>query len=181
MVGVKRVWGVSLTVPLKFDHPPLLAPGRHYLSLQQIESLCVHPFSGQARTRRERLFYGLEEVIQQLLIAKIPCDVFVDGSFFTEKPDPEDVDCLVTVEYSVMQVLTRDQRLRLDALNQEVYVAGVDSLAVTKYPRGHQFFGSALDVGNAGEAYGLEHSKVWLKGCGVLRLGETNVGLRICR
>ncbi|WP_420869835.1 DUF6932 family protein [Bradyrhizobium septentrionale] len=134
MVVIRRVRGGSRIVPLKFDHPPLLAPGRHYLSLQQIEILCVHPFTGYARSRREQLFYALEDVIQQLLIVKLPCEVFVDGSFFTEKPDPGDVDCLVAVEYSVMKILTPEQRTLIDGLNQEVYVAGVDSLAVTKYP-----------------------------------------------
>jgi hypothetical protein len=108
-------------VSLKFDHPPLLAPGRHFLSLQEIERLCVHPFQGQARDRRERLFYAFEEMIQQLLIARLPCEVFVDGSFFTAKLDPSDVDCLVAIEHSVMQILTQDQRLLVDALNQEVY------------------------------------------------------------
>lgn len=152
-------------MPLKFDHPPLLAPGRHVLSLQEIESLCVHPFTGASRARREHLFCALEEVVQQLLSVALPCEIFVDGSFFTQKPDPGDVDCIVTVDDSVMQALAPEQRILIDALNQEVYVAGVDSLVVTKYPRGHKYFGSLLDMGNAGDAYGLEHSQVWLKGC----------------
>lgn len=143
---------------LKFDHQPLLAPGRHFLTLQEIESLCVHPFMGQGRIRRERLYCSLEGLVQQLLITRLPCELFVDGSFFTEKPDPSDVDCIVTVEHCVMQILTTEQRLLIDGLNQEVYIAGVDSLVVTRYPRDHPYFGSAIDVGNAGEAYGLEHS-----------------------
>jgi len=168
-------------VPLKYDHPPLLAPGRHILSLQEIERLCVHPFSGQARVHRERLFYAFEDLIQQLLVAKLRCEVFVDGSFFTQKPDPGDVDCIVAIESCVMEDLTAEQKVIVNALNQEVFVAGVDSLAVTKYPRDHPYFGSAIDVRNGGEEFGLEHSRLWLKGCGVMRLGETNVGLRICR
>lgn len=181
MVDFAGVWGGSRIVPLKFDHPPLLAPGRHLLTLQEIEILCIHPFTAAARTRRERLFHALEDMVQQLLHVDLPCEILVDGSFFTEKLDPGDVDCIVTVDYSVMQNLLPEQRLLIDALNREVYIAGVDSLVVTKYPRGHKYFGTLLDMGNAGDAYGLEHGQVWLKGCGVLKLGETDVGLRICR
>jgi hypothetical protein len=45
----------------KYDHLPLLAPGRHYMSLPEIEALCVHRFDGVARTVRERLFYALDD------------------------------------------------------------------------------------------------------------------------
>ena len=123
-VGILRVWGVSLTVPLKFDHPPLLAPGRYLLSLQEIESLCVRPFTGQAQTRRERLFYALDEIIQQLLTVKLPSEVFVDGSYFTEKPDPGDVDCLIVVEYSVSTQSGRTWKLAFSEPSQSERVLG---------------------------------------------------------
>ena len=81
---------------LKFDHLPLLAPERYLLSFQEIESLCVRPFTGQTRTRRERLFYALEEIIQQILTVKFgSSEVFVDGSYFTVKPQPGDVDSVL--------------------------------------------------------------------------------------
>ncbi|MGJ5096504.1 DUF6932 family protein [Bradyrhizobium oligotrophicum] len=165
----------------KFDYPPLLAPGRHFMTLSGIEALCVHPFTGQARKRREKLFYALDELVQELLRVKLPCTAFVDGSFLTEKPDPSDVDVLINIDEDVMKNLSVDQRILIDALNMEPYIAFIDSLAVTTYHRGHPYFGTALDVGNAGDAYGLEHAGVWLKGIAVLRFGETDVGLRICR
>jgi hypothetical protein len=46
---------------LKFDYSPLLAPGRHGMTLATIETLCVLPFEGRARAQRERLFYSLED------------------------------------------------------------------------------------------------------------------------
>ena len=42
----------------------------------------------QGPSRSEFFSRLLEEVIQQLLTVKWPCEVFVDGSYFTEKPDP---------------------------------------------------------------------------------------------
>lgn len=166
---------------VKFDHPPLLAPGRHFMTLSDVELLCVTPFQGSARSRRERLFYGLEELAQDILRVGLRCRAFVDGSFLTVKPEPDDIDVLVSIDDDVMQDLTTEQRILVDALNQLEYIVNIDTWAATSYPRGHQYFGTALDIGNAGDAYGLEHSRVWLKGIVVLRFGETDVGLRICR
>jgi hypothetical protein len=167
---------------VKYDHPPLLAPGRHYLSLADIESLCVHPFTGSARSCRERLFYALEGFIQSLLQAVIRCDAFIDGSFLTKKPEPDDVDVIVLVEHGIHITLSEDQKQVLDAINNEPHFAvGVDGFALTAYPRDHEYFGTALDGGNPGEIYGLEHSREWLKGYVVIRLWETDVRNRICR
>ena len=165
----------------KYDHPPLLAPGRHYMNLQQIEKLCVEGFSGAARASRERLFYGLEDFVQRYLVARLPCEIFVDGSFLTEKLQPDDVDVAVSIEFCVSQNLTPQQRILIDATNNEDFIGGVDSTAMIRYPRDHPCFRTAADLGNAGELYGVEHSRQWLKGYVTLRVGETDVGHRICR
>lgn len=165
----------------KFDHLPLLAPGRHLMTLEEIEAICVRRFAGQARSRREKLFYGLEELTQELLRVRLPCTLFVDGSFLTEKPDPADVDVLLNIDDDVLKNLIPEQRTLIDALNLEHYIAFVDSHAVVTYPRDHRYFGTGLDMGNAGDAYGLEHAGFWLKGIAFMRFGETDVGLRICR
>jgi hypothetical protein len=165
----------------KYDHPPLLAPGRHYLTLSEIEALCVFPFAGPSRTRREHLFYALEEFVQRYLVERLPCEIFLDGSFLTEKPEPDDVDVTVSIELSVALNFNPGQRKLVDATNGQVLVNSVDSIAMVRYPRGHPYFGSAGDLGNAGELYGLEHSREWLKGYVTLRVWETDVGNRICR
>jgi hypothetical protein len=89
------------------------------------------------------------------------------------------VDVIVSTELCVFEALGEAQKQLLEAANGDL-VTGVDSAALTTYPREHQFYGSALDLGNAGEAYGLEHGQVWLKGYAVIRLWETDVGNRIC-
>lgn len=166
----------------KYDHRPLLAPGRHYVSLDDIEALCVGAFDGVARQHRSRFFYALESFVQALLVAKIRCDVFVDGSYFTAKPDPDDVDVIVTTEHGVYEGLSDAQKSVLDQVNGDPpLVPGVDAWAVVTYPRDHPYHGTALDGGNAGECYGLEHAQVWLKGYAVIRVWETDVRNRICR
>lgn len=150
------------------------------MGLQQIEALCVTGFAGKARVHRERLFHALEGVVQGLLAAHIRCDVFVDGSFFTEKPEPDDVDVIVAIESSEFEALSEAQHQVVEALNLEDNGL-VDSLAVTTFPRDHPYRGYGVDGENMIEGYGLEHGEVYLKGYAVLRLWETDVGNRICR
>jgi hypothetical protein len=165
---------------IKYDHPPLLAPGRHYMTLAQLEARFVHPFSGAARSCREKLFYSFEGLIQRLLVAKIRCDLFIDGSFLTQKQEPDDIDVIVSVEHGIFIQLSDQQMQLLEEINV-TDLAPVDSAALTTYPRDHERFGTAADLGNAGEIYGLEHGQAWLKGYVVIRLWETDVRNRICR
>ncbi|MBJ6124778.1 DUF6932 family protein [Microvirga splendida] len=164
----------------KYDRSPLLAPGRHYLTLEQLYGLCVARFPGNRD--REHKFHKVEEMVQQFLIAEIPCEMWIDGSFLTEKPDPGDVDIVVKIGFDVSEALTSEQRQLVDAANDIVYIEGIDSFVFVAYPRDHEFFGSEIDDRETwAEQFGLEHSEVWLKGLAVLRLRETNVGLRIRR
>ena len=165
----------------KIDYPPLLAPGRHYMTLQEIQNTCVEPFFGEERAHRKKLFYALEEFIQKLLVARIRCDVFLDGSFVTRKPFPDDVDVIVSTELAGYERLSEEQLNLLDSVNRDGFILGVQSFSMVRYPREHERFGSAADLGNAGEAYGVEHGQQWLKGYIVIRLWETDVGNRICR
>ncbi len=95
---------------LKYDYPPLLAPGRHFLRLSDIEEFCVARFQEAARAYREKLFYSFEDFCQRLLVAHIPCDVVVDGSFLTEKPQPSDVDVKVYIDYDAMITSTTNNK-----------------------------------------------------------------------
>lgn len=149
------------------------------MTLQEIEALCVRRFDGRWEERRERFFLSLEGVIQDLLNAKIRCCLYIDGSFFTEKLDPGDVDVLAIIDKDAFDELTESQRQVFEALNN--LTGPVDCMALTKYPRGHERYGTALDGGSVCDCYGLEHGKQWLKGYAVLRLWETDVGNRICR
>lgn len=163
----------------KYDHPPLLAPGRHLLSLQEIHDLCVGRFSGVARSHRERLYYSLEDFYQRLLVANITCDILVDGSFLTEKPEPEDVDIKVYIDVVAHDGLSDAQYILYSAITDGLNIPLIDSTSWVTYPLGHPDFGSALSPGNRGEDYGLEHSEKWLKGYVVMMLWETDVGVRI--
>ena len=165
----------------KIDWPPLLAPGRHFLTLSDIKRLGVDRFTADDRNIRYRMFLSLEQVVQDLLIAKIPCEVRIDGSFLTEKPDPGDIDIVISLDFDVAEQLTQNQIELTMRLNEQDSYVHIDSSVWTLYPRGHKCFRCAFDADVVSEGYGIENSEVYLKGIAVLRVWETDVGLRIHR
>ncbi|WP_261925976.1 DUF6932 family protein [Methylorubrum sp. GM97] len=163
----------------KFDYAPLLAPGRHYRQLTEIEDLCVRPFLKSAM--RPNLFARLCTFVQAIKSADICCEILVNGSFLTVKNDPSDVDVALLMDPDVAESLNADQEALVDAINDNIFIDKVDAFAETLFPIGHASF--RLD-GNErlwSEQYGSEHNGVYLKGIAVLRVGETDVGLRIRR
>jgi len=131
---------------------------------------------------RTAIYWNLEQVVQDLLQANITCDIWLDGSLLTDKPDPGDLDITVVIDSQVIDSLDENQLKLVDKLTMAEYGEGVDSFVLTRWPIGHEYFGTELDeVSSWNEVYGAEHSKKWLKGFVVLRLNETDVGLLIRR
>jgi hypothetical protein len=153
----------------KFDHPPLLAPGRHYKTLWDIKSLCVDDFP--AYQRREHLYWILEEFVQSTLRHRIPCEIWIDGSFLTKKPQPSDLDAGLVIDASVHSKLDSTQKSFVDDLDNSVYIAGLDSFAIVSYPIGDSRSGmvAARERQERVELFGVEHAGYWLKGWAALR------------
>jgi len=107
-------------VPLsgKDDHPALLPPGNHRMTLDDLRSLCVEGFPHS--TSRPRIAAGLEQVLQRVEKAGIRADVWIDGSFLTEKPDPEDADIVLRISIADLATPTREQTETLDWLNLDL-------------------------------------------------------------
>ena len=75
------------------SHPPLFPPGLHPVDEGQLETLFVYPFNGS--TTRPALVSGLRAYLQALRKAGVTFEVWLDGSFSTQKVDPNDVDIVV--------------------------------------------------------------------------------------
>jgi hypothetical protein len=168
---------------IKYDHAPLLAPGRHFMSLAEIQPLCVRNFGRGTPSweGRQILFFALENFVQTVLVAQIKCDLYIDGSFLTRKPNPDDVDVMVIIHHAIYEALSEEQKQVLDLINSDHFAPEVDATAWVAYPREHEHHGSACDGSLVIESYGIEHSQEWLKGFAVVRLWESNVGHLICR
>ena len=56
---------------------------------------------------------GLEAVIKKLSMAKIECEIWVDGSFLTKKIDPFDSDILVAIQGQFYDSATLPQQIEV--------------------------------------------------------------------
>ena len=79
----------------KPEFPPLLERGFQHWTMPQVRAGLVTAFA-TSLTRRG-IMAGLERFVGRLDEAGITGELWLDGSFLTEKIDPEDVDCLVRV------------------------------------------------------------------------------------
>jgi hypothetical protein len=157
-----------LAVARKFDHPPLLAPGRHVMTIDDVRKLCVEPFPGNQL--RSDLYYKLEQMFQDFLMAGLPCEFWIDGSYFTEKPEPEDLDVTVIVPSDYGNQITDVQRILIDKANDGDYASGLSSFVFVELPRDHPDFGGPHDMAaETARTYGNENSEQWLKGFAVVR------------
>lgn len=164
---------------IKFDEPPLLSPGRHFFDLADVERLCVAPFTNS--TTRRSLYQKLEELVQELLRRKVVCDLMIDGSFLTRKLNPKDIDVAVHIQNDFSENVDDKQNELLGNLTDDNYIQGLDTFVEVEYPRDHASYPEWKEERSWGEQWGIQHDKLWCKGVVVLRLWETNVGLRIRR
>ena len=76
----------------KPDFPPLLQPGMHNLTIQELYTLAVAPFAQDQR--RHFLYEKLIAWVGALQALGVSGTLWLDGSFLTEKPEPGDIDCV---------------------------------------------------------------------------------------
>jgi hypothetical protein len=82
---------------------------------------------------------GLMQFVQRLVDAKIPGEIWVDGSFLTDKIDPKDVDVIVRIDgNAVYDNGTSEQRDAIDWViaNQKASLR-CDSYVLMEYPAAH--------------------------------------------
>ena len=81
---------------------------------------------------------NLERIIDSLSRVSVVADVWVDGSFLTEKVEPEDSDIVVCIQHHVYENGTPDQRDAIDWINTNLKTTLLcDSYVHVEYPVGH--------------------------------------------
>jgi hypothetical protein len=161
-----------------------LAPGRHTLSILALRKLCVEPFVGSVT--REPLFDELLRLREALIRSKLPCDIWVDGSYLSEKMDPDDIDLSVKVDADLIDALRAgnstldiDKKTLLRDISLRQFSLKLDSYIVVSFPIGHTKRSTDEDRWEYWATYwGVARGR-WCKGIAVIRVGENDVGLRI--
>lgn len=102
---------------------PKLSPGIHAKDLQELFDLAVkdYPEGG----RRETLWKGFLVLYRRMLAADLHgLELWVDGSFLTDKPEPSDIDCVLWVPEEHIDQCTDDQYQKLIELKDVAAIRG---------------------------------------------------------
>jgi hypothetical protein len=94
------------------EYPPILPIGLHRMTLEELREICVNCFPDS--TTRKTIMVGLEEVAQRLASVGIDVEIWVNGSFLTQKRDPRDSDMVVRVPIETYENGTNEQKAVLD-------------------------------------------------------------------
>jgi hypothetical protein len=173
----KRLVGRRMSASPHPEFAPLLAPGRHVFCIPKLRTLCVEevPFS----PTRQVLFAALESWIEAILATGFTADLWVDGSFLTAKVDPNDIDVVTKIDYDVSMSLSHSARQLFQLIGSGQFHQRLDSYVFVSYPVGHPRRRTATDQWDYwSRQWGVGRDE-WCKGIAVLRLGETDVGLRL--
>ncbi|MEX8547372.1 MAG: hypothetical protein V5804_07195 [Mucilaginibacter sp.] len=87
----------------KQEFKPLLASGFKEIGIWQLDSLFLEPFAAQKQ--RKRLVDKLRLFLEEFLYLEIDSELWIDGSFATYKPDPEDIDLLFLLNRNEIDTL----------------------------------------------------------------------------
>lgn len=139
---------------MKIDYPPLFAPGIHEVVNEQLEQHFVDPFA--IPDHRQRLVDRFRALIKRISGLGLSFEVWIDGSFATEKAEPEDIDALFLFDADAINASSelvqselasifgeegrRDTRLRYSC---DVYVIASADESMRSYWRG--WFGFTRD------------------------------------
>jgi hypothetical protein len=163
---------------IKSEFAPLLPPGRHLMTVASVSQLCVTPFT--TSVTRAPLMARLEVFVTWLRQNVVICELWIDGSFISEKIDPEDIDLTFLVHGDVYDALSPALKAEINAFEDgERLRPVIHAFPVITRPMDHpQFRPIEGMVRNMAQWWSVARGG-WIKGLPVIRLGETDVGLRI--
>jgi hypothetical protein len=147
------------------------------MTIAKLKAITVDAFP--TSQRRGWLFAELERLHADLIGVGAICELWVDGSFLTAKPEPDDIDlCFSAFDFDfkkLEQAAQQDIWLNLNGGKQ--YSQHLDTYLCFRFlsedPRA-----KADGTNDWSEKWGIgwdDH----LTGFAVLQLGETNVGLKL--
>jgi hypothetical protein len=142
------------------EHLPLLPAGFHEMTMADLRALCVAAKRFENSVSRVPIMTSLERRIESLVGHGIPGEVWVNGSFLTEKIDPEDVDITVRLDGTFYDQATVQQRNALRRIMETTGSERIDGYLQLEWPVGHPYY-----------ALGVENYEYWRKQWGISRQG----------
>lgn len=94
----------------KREYEPLLENGFKQIALWQLDTVFLEPFG--ENEQRKYLINRLSAYLSEVLSLGLNTEVWIDGSFSTHKPEPQDVDVVFLLDEDEVQNLNdRKQKL----------------------------------------------------------------------
>ncbi|GAA4465512.1 hypothetical protein GCM10023189_46230 [Nibrella saemangeumensis] len=144
------------------EYPPLLTDGFQYITVTDIDRLMVKPFR---QARRYEIAEGLKLLIEEISQLGLSGEVWVDGSFATRKPIPNDVDVVFLFDRDAVESLEGSNALRFRKLllNRQVTLLHyhVDVYFIDK--------NNQLDRAKWQRVFGMNRTKTETKGIFVIQ------------
>lgn len=94
----------------KKEYDPLLEYGFKEIALWQIDSIFLEPFG--ENEQRKRLINRFNAYLNEFSYLGINAELWIDGSFSTIKPEPEDIDVVFLLDDNEVNNL-KDRKLKL--------------------------------------------------------------------
>jgi len=92
----------------KPEFPPLFSAGFHTRTFAELHDLLVLELPNSKT--RPALWKSLEWLVVELKARAIKCELWINGSFTTEKIDPDNVDFVATFDVDYLNGLDRNQQ-----------------------------------------------------------------------
>ena len=96
------------------EYPALLEAGMHNITLSDMNTIFVAPFENPKR--RKILLSRLESFVEKLQEISLDMEIWVDGSFATQKEHPGDIDLVVVCNEVSVNRLSDDKQKVLSEL-----------------------------------------------------------------
>jgi hypothetical protein len=90
------------------EYKALLAPGLHVVQINDLKIIFAEPFDNP--DKRFDLIDKFKEIIKRLMEFGIYFEIFIDGSFVTNKENPNDIDMCVFIEDHNLDLLTDPEK-----------------------------------------------------------------------
>lgn len=151
----------TLIFPTTMDYAPLLADGFQEIGIWQLDQCFLGPF--KESHRRLHLIRQFRDFLNELQKLGIPLEVWIDGSFTTRKPEPEDVDIIVWAREADCEALDSRKGILFDQM-----------LHIDNHERVKILYNVDVNLANAESA---ERRDYWLKQFGSDRSKLTTKGI----
>lgn len=93
---------------MKIEYPSILPSGFTIMRLNEFENWVESSFGGSEY--KQSLLNNFKEVIRKIQSFGFSFEIWIGGSYLTEKPEPEDIDMLIVISRRLVNKLSQDKQ-----------------------------------------------------------------------